>query len=873
MAPKSKKRPRSSASSKVKGKGQKTRSPSPQERIGHPEDIFPLVLTSATQELFDCRTDEDVTRESPYKLLKKDNIIQDIKKRAAVSDFSPVKQPVLDYPEEEILLVFDSDFTFGQCFYLVLTPERKNKILEPPEPETLEVSENEVNKTPESKPWISLGSEKEIDEESIKETREKLRFKFSRVRRKFGTPVCFSDRNASDAKDGYVECASYPNSKFSIKQMQRDCRSQAVPSMHSSSTQTNWNHLRNAFTHYSPRELSKEEIESIINSESLKNFCISVTSRIMHALQQEEIMNVFIDDWKALETGDEAGDWSGKVAKGLMLYQAFTDQKYTKDRTISSINWHPTIHGVIAVALMEKREEPLDMSAVFISRPSFIVFFSFSDPSNPQLLLECPDDILAFDFCPSNPNIIVGGCTNGQVVLWDIIAHITHLQDNQPSSKMASVNSDTFDPDEKKGNKIPVVHFSAVSVIESCHKAPITDVQWLPPTFQVTSTGLPVENTMKMSAQIVTCSPDCTIMFWDVRLPKLPLSGRKQNVDQTTPSTTCSVHETFKYLERTWKPLFKAVVPKIDTSGEYVPLKFSLELYTSNDNTEKAAENGHVGIPDYSQLKVPSTSTVKVLEDVNTKFYVGTEDGEIVYTDWKVEKDMSGQLFSAKPLYCFNAHHYLVNTMQRSPFFKDIILTIGSWNFAIWQEGVMDGPLVLSQFSGEECTAGCWSLSRPAVFFIGKGDGSIEVWNLLENTNQPAHVYHHFTNAKITCIKPWIVSSKQHFLAVADNLGTLHVFKIPQTLYIPSRHETLRMKKYFELEKDCLKDYLKRKELWVKLKKEQEELKKKKEADKPVTSLQSTEDELKQYRDDAGMAESILKGLGLWPAALNAQDT
>lgn len=62
---------------------------------GHPEDIFPMVLTSATQELFGCRADEDVTGENPYKLLKKDDIIQDTKTRAAVSDFSPVKQTVL----------------------------------------------------------------------------------------------------------------------------------------------------------------------------------------------------------------------------------------------------------------------------------------------------------------------------------------------------------------------------------------------------------------------------------------------------------------------------------------------------------------------------------------------------------------------------------------------------------------------------------------------------------------------------------------------------------------------------------------------------------------------------------------------------------
>lgn len=56
-------------------------------------------------------------------------------------------------------------------------------------------------------------------------------------------------------------------------------------------------------------------------------------------------MNVFDDDWKALGTVAEHGDWSGKVSEGLMLYQAFTDQEYTKGKKISSINWHPTIYG------------------------------------------------------------------------------------------------------------------------------------------------------------------------------------------------------------------------------------------------------------------------------------------------------------------------------------------------------------------------------------------------------------------------------------------------------------------------------------------------------------------------------------------------
>lgn len=61
----------------------------------HPYDILPLVLTGATQEIFGCIVDVDVTAEKPYKLLDTESITYDLRTRAAVSDFSPAKQYVL----------------------------------------------------------------------------------------------------------------------------------------------------------------------------------------------------------------------------------------------------------------------------------------------------------------------------------------------------------------------------------------------------------------------------------------------------------------------------------------------------------------------------------------------------------------------------------------------------------------------------------------------------------------------------------------------------------------------------------------------------------------------------------------------------------
>lgn len=157
-------------------------------------------------------------------------------------------------------------------------------VLQPPSPEEKEVLEDEVKGPSGPRQWIGLGSEREIEEESVREMRKtvdsyvrsiffliftlflifilylslvqplclfvvicfsfffcgQLQYTFSRERRKFGLPVCFSDRSAADAQAGLIDCVSYQDSNFSIKRVQQDCTIQAIPKLRSSSAQTQW---------------------------------------------------------------------------------------------------------------------------------------------------------------------------------------------------------------------------------------------------------------------------------------------------------------------------------------------------------------------------------------------------------------------------------------------------------------------------------------------------------------------------------------------------------------------------------------------------------------------------------------------------------
>ena len=59
-----------------------------------------------------------------------------------------------------------------------------------------------------------------------------------------------------------------------------------------------------------------------------------------------------------------------------------------------------------------------------------------------------------------------------------------------------------------------------------------------------------------------------------------------------------------------------------------------------------------------------------------------------------------------------------------------------------------------SPCSETKYTVGYWSLTRPAVLFIGRADGSMEVWDLLEKSHEPSEVQN-ITIDSITCIKPF----------------------------------------------------------------------------------------------------------------------
>ncbi len=122
---------------------------------------------------------------------------------------------------------------------------------------------------------------------------------------------------------------------------------------------------------------------------------------------------------------------------------------------------------------------------------------------------------------------------------------------------------------------------------------------------------------------------------------------------------------------------------------------------------------------------------------------------------------------------------------------------MGDWSFTLWKEGVAS-PLFTSPFASCLLSCGAWSPSRPAVIFIGKADGNIDIWDLLDRSHEPSMTVN-ITAAAVTSMQ-FINAATKQLLAVGDDQGTVHVMEVPRILRRAANNEKTFTLTFFERE-------------------------------------------------------------------------
>lgn len=834
--------------------------------IDCPPGLYRIFISGKMQQALNIRSEEDVTQEDNVRTIQRQLLLDDIYLKQAGSEFSALRKQIEEYSEEEVLVVYDYDFQYDKNFYLCLNNDLKEIInnpplILPPEP----YKEPPKYSPPVSKPWVSHGSEKEINERIFKDKRDLLNFNIHVPLENLIRPSKFSDLESDDKKDMAITILPFDDPNYQTKMIECETAIQAAPNLVDSSAQTIWRYPKNATTQYESRYLEESEQKKIIESKELNEFIQDSLPKIESVLQQNLMFDSFENDWLML--GNEMSSIGGPGEIHLKEYQSFSDIHNSKNKLVTCIQWHPTLKGIVAMSLAENYNlyERIDNSSKSVISASLILIWSFVDPIQPKLLLEAPDDIFSFAFSPSEPNIIAGGCMNGQVVLWDISEFEERIKNPRGDHR----DKDLFIPgyEDEGFFQTPRIRFCALSSLEHGHNQPITDIMWIPNHFEIDRMGFPTEMKENVNCQLITCAIDNQILFWDTRSKSL--GTKKKDID-----IPMNVPQTFKHLV-SWKPLLKVTLPCSDPGGDFAPTKFSISEKQGDKSTieleDRLEIDKHEDVGAKGQFvagtgKPNSGKSSRLLQHLNTRISIGTEDGQYVYVDWLPQKDAdSSKLSTSKAEWYSAVLDGPIVAMKRSPFFKDILLIAGGTGFNIWREKTFSGALLQTKsFSKRICDAE-WSPSRPGVFFIAKSDGNVDIWDLLDRTHAPI-LTQSISIHKLSYLNCKVISSKQQLIGIGDCMGTLHIMDVPWSLKRNIAGEYQAVKAYFNRETER-REYCKKR--WDFREEEKRELEKQASLKAGVGPPHiPTEDEINfrlkgEFNEYLQFEASILRELGL----------
>lgn len=118
--------------------------------------------------------------------------------------------------------------------------------------------------------------------------------------------------------------------------------------------------------------------------------------------------------------------------------------------------------------------------------------------------------------------------------------------------------------------------------------------------------------------------------------------------------------------------------------------------------------------------------------------------------------------------------------IERNPFMSDIILSIGKRIFAIWSETNQSTP-ILWRRRNANITCAQWSPTRMSLIFLACYGGNIELWNLIERTDQPCISYKTAATI-ITIISQHKLALPTDILLIGDQKSNLRAFTLPSTI-------------------------------------------------------------------------------------------
>nr|XP_012140966.1 PREDICTED: WD repeat-containing protein 63-like isoform X2 [Megachile rotundata] len=749
-----------------------------------------LNLSPLTQKAVGCVIGENVSTEYPWVYVRKEIIEDNIYLYEESSDFIAVKDEVEKFPNKRILIGYVPSLTEEGQFYICLTEEARDAVIALIQKQRRE-HENRV-RTAVYKPagdWEDLGSGEEIQTTILKNTRPLLEIEVSCRGDVLNSPVHFEDRKVSDQRDGYIELLPYRQTFENVSRKLLYNATQVTPSVRDVDTQTPLSVARNCWAQYvyeyRPLNISNFHPEQM---ESLKNFFRRFTDQVCDQLLLNATWDIYRNDYVDLVRHERDTQWP--IPEGYREHLSFHDEKHVVERVINDLCWHPLWTGVAFAAYTrygksQHLEGPKSHEEVIKAyENNYVLVWSFNDSLAPKLLLECPREVTSVAANPLDGHRIVGGCANGQVVLWHIPGKIAQVETVivttaiQMKYKTLIRNLTTW-MQEAVGTSF--VRPTAMSPLKDSQKAAITEILWMPPYDKVDKNGRIVtlpddEDANNLYSQFITASQDGTIAFWDLNW------------------------ETFEQKIRSTPGKTFPKEPRARNAPDYV-LKphYVLEVQHPIDSRRQVITTLTIHVPTFKKERADISLPTKdltirkfyrnIIEKPNfvmePRIHIGTIEGEFGCITWEgydFTTDLAINTEICKWSWLKRIHDGPVTNSIRSGHNSNLIVTIGGKVFAIWKEGISE-PLMWKK-ADVRLTACAWGKFRPSVLILARMDGTVEIYDFMIKSQEPCAIQS-LSGRIITGIYTHELRLDPYVIGFCDFNGILRTF-LPPVIFLKS---------------------------------------------------------------------------------------
>lgn len=836
------------------------------------EGVEAVILTEETQLLIEMCIGTNVTSQHPWKFVSKAKILESIELSGELSEFFRIKEQIEAYDDELVLMGYIADESKDDDeFYVCCTKDSRDHCKLQSD-RFIKRQQKKLDKAVQKKPrpWVSFGSEAEITQLIPMKTRPLMEVE---IRSKFPTeydPERFKVRDSNSSRDGYIELIPYRTKYNNVFRRRVDNATQVAPSRKENMAQTALRYPQNMWTQSIADALGKveqdteaggdtamttadveakgEEDESSGDEEEgdkkttgdepgvatykaalkrlrrtsyikmINNFMSSRRNEVDDIVELNTVMDMYANDYPKLISKTISNIYD---TMAFEEYVCFTDVR-AKDKYVSCSVFHPMWTGIVAVCYTDgsptvmktvsTRPDPIQR-AVYGLNP--VMIWSHIDSLLPKLYLESPREVKTLSFCPFQENILVGGCVNGQIIVWDITNKLENVESIEVLTETREKYRIAMNAHMgwmKSVQDKAVAPYTAVSNLMHSHYGPVTAIRWLSPNYAITPTGKKVIS--NRSEMFFTGSEDGSILIWSLSVENVvQFEGKKVKKSKRVlrrPSGLLVDLSPLKVLDRTLQPCFRVILGR---AGQ--PFILPLQSFSMDNPTIKytyTPKNAGTGRK-YFTCEVLS----QIQAEISKILYCGSMHGEMRRISWEGHDFNTGEMVNSQYAdikYATFIHDGIVTTCLQNPFIPYITLTVGGKMFAIWHDEVFTRPIMWKK-RPYRLTDAVWSNYKPSLLFVSTSEGNLETWDILVRSDQPISVQT-LSGTMLTGVNLHTLPLAKNIIGIGDVNGSFSLMIIPPIFTIENPIYKERFESLLKTELKVMTMFLKWQDEWMK---------------------------------------------------------